>query len=387
MSVGNLHMLMSNIRVPTEFELLRSSSFVNEGSSFSITLNVKSRPTWETLDGNTYNYTIDGSINADDIPGTNLSGTFTLQNDQAVLNVNTAVNDDTIAFVLGNTGTGERTIHKYRINRDLTNPVFESSFTVPTGQYLGMYFRSNGSRLYLQNPSANQFREYGMIAQPSADQWDLNVLGTVFPTDLTYPYGSFGTANNNRQGMWISDDGTKLFQVDRDVKRIYYNIVSPAWDLRQFGSGVGSPTNSKDIAADAQLPSGIFVSPSGTRAFVSSLANPSGILQYNGDPFFLGSWSLAHTLIDENIFPTDVFFDSSGARMYVCSELPNVIQYYELTTVYDISTATLVRTWDLSGTFNSIHAMHFVNPPSETFRITVSDLELSTEVLINDNFS
>lgn len=364
-------MLLSNIITPIKFELLASTASVVEGDSFTITLNVEGR---SVDDGITVGYTIDG-VNDDDFSGAGMTGNFTLQNGTDSLNIEAAVNDDTMAFVLGDTGSGARTLRKYRINRDLTNPIFESSFLAAAGTYLGMFFRNNGSRLYLQDPVADQFREYGLIAAPSPEQWDLNTLGTVSPTNLTYPYGSFGAGSQNRQGMWISDDGTRLFQMDRDQKRISYNILSPAWDLRKEGTGVGTPTSSKDISADAQLPSDIFVRQGGTKAYVSSLANPGGILEYSGDAFFLSSWNLTHVLETPGIFPSDVFFDITGNRMYVSSDSPRVIQYYQLTTAWDLSTAQFVRSWDLSGDFNQIHSIFFFNPPTEIFRITLNETD------------
>lgn len=382
MSVGNFHMLMSNVSASVRYQLLSSTASVSEGESFTLTLNAA--PTGR-VEGNLVGYTIDG-INSDDID-VGLTGDFTMSNDTSQLVVNTAANDDTLLFFYGESSTlGESGIHKYRIDRDLQNPIFESYYPGPGSGLLGMFFKPDGSKLWLQNASADEFEAYTLTGAPSVDQWDLNTIEEDFPAS-----GSYGTVGGNHQGMWISGSGTVLFQVDRDIQYIFQDDI-PAWNPLN----PGNPGRTLNISGDTSLPTGIFVKPDGTKAFVSSIGTPRGILEYSGTAFQCNNWTLTHTLDvgsdSPSKFPTDVFVDPLGNKMYV-SDDNGKIHFYKLDTPWELSTATFLRTLDLSASFDRINALSVVTPPSETFRITLDETDsedkrtgnLSTTVTINDS--
>ena len=370
MSIGNFHMLWADTNIP-QYSLSSVPNSITEGNSFTITLRTKRIP-----DGTTIGYTITG-VNLEDLstPGS-LTGTLTVTSNTATLNVGTNVNDDVYVMILAERpdeyGEGGRfNVHRYIANGDLSsaaylNTLVDLSFS-PTN--LGMYFKPDGSALFLQDPANEQFRRYNFSAAvPDPDQWNLIPSTPDQVGGIPGSIGSYGTLGTNHQGMWISSSGTTLFQVDRDLKRIIQDTI-PVWNPLSCGA----PERTLDISADAGLPSGISVKPDGTKAFISSLTSPAAILEYSGTAFECNTWSLANTFA-VGVNPSDVFVTEDGTRMYV-SDNTAKIHYCTLSTSWDLSTASLVSTWDLSSTFESIAAVYIAEPTSEQFRITLDQLD------------
>ena len=281
---------------------------------------------------------------------------FTLVNNTSDLVVETVENDDSIIFVLGETATGKG-VYKYRTSKKLSFSVLESTYIETSGTNMGMYFKPDGNKFWLQDAANDQFRQYTMAAAPAVDQWDLN---TVTTSPVT---GSYGTTGTNHQGMWIDNTGTKLFQVDRDIQTILQDDIS-AWNPLN----PGTPNRNLNISADTSLPSGIAVKQDGTQAFVSSLS-PSAIIGYIGTAFQCNTWLKDQTL-SLTYNASDVFMDEIGIKMYV-SDVSGKVHMYKLATPWKLSTATLLNTWDLSSTFTSISAVYIIEPESEIFRLTL----------------
>jgi len=355
MSIGNLHMVLANFLASVRFNLLSSTALVSEGNGFTITLDAEGIV---LANGTTVNYTIDG-INSNDITSS-LSGQFSLTNNSAQLSTTTTQNDDTLIFVLGDSGLGSKTVKRYSTDRKLSSPVLQETYNeVESSSNLGMFFKPDGSKMWLQDATNDQFREYSLTAAPSVDQWNLS---TINPTAVT---GSYGSTGGNHQGMWIDETGTILFQVDRDIQTILQDDI-PAWSPL-FPD---APARTLDISAATSLPSGIAVSRDGTRAFVSSLS-PTVVLEYSGVANQCNNWTLSHTLT-VGFSVSDVFVDPLlGTKMYL-SDDSGKVHVYKLLTPWDLSTSEFLATWDLTATFSGIYAVYVVEPDAEIFRITLA---------------
>lgn len=372
MSIGNFHMLLKHPKVP-QFQITSSQDSIDEGNSFTITLDTQRIP-----DGTTVGYTISGVTLSDLSTPASLTGNFTVTNSTDSLSVGTNINDDVYIFVLGVAGI-EHGVWRYSVNPDLSDPQFLNKLVDTGGQILGMYFKYDGSLLFLQDASNDQFRRYTFTAAPDPDQW--NLVPTGGPTTASY-----GTVGSNHQGMWISSAGTTLFQVDRDLKYILQNTIS-AWN--PFNPG--SPSRFLDISATATLPSGISVKPDGTKAFVSCLASPQAVLEYSGTAFQCNTWTLTNSFSFAGDFPSDVYVTDAGTEMYVSSD-NHKIYYCTLSTPWDLSTASLVNTWDLSSTLTEVFAVYVAKPTAEVFKITLDTTDSASNrtgsrfanVVIND---
>lgn len=350
------------------YSLARSTASVTEGNSFVITLT-----TTNVANGTVLPYSITGVDTADiDVP---LTGSFTVQNNTASLTVNTNVNTDTssTAYVLGQTADGQY-VKEFTVSNDLSVTAYVRQFTT-NDTAAGMYFRNDGTTLWLQDPNDDQFARYTMTTP-----WNIG-------TASSRTTASYGSSGSNHQGMWISPAGTTLFEVDRTAQTILQDTI-PTWNPMT----PGLPTRTLNIGTNGgiTLPTGISVKPDGTRAFISTLSPSRTIAEYTGTAFRADLWTLNTTIqTPVGSFPTDVFVNDAGTRMYVTDGNGTnsaKIHYYELSSAWSLSSATFVRTWDLTAFFNDARASYIrvIETASESFVLSLSNGASSIAVTVVD---
>jgi len=164
--------------------------------------------------------------------------------------------------------------------------------------------------------------------RPLSIPWDLNTLGAVVNaftiTDDAFPVGLF-----------FKDDGTKMFVVGQSTKRIYeYTLVIP-WDPSSI---VASP---------------VSISLSAVAGFVLQCA-----FSRDGDFLFITNnvsvysfplptpWDVTSNVSNVSFTPVSgnvdcVTFKREGDKMYLGDQSSITVTEYDLSTVYDITTATL----------------------------------------------
>lgn len=364
MSIGNLHTLLGSTAYISSYILeLSDVTAVESTTTFTVTVLAN------VPNGTTLGYTITG-VNAEDLDfSQSLTDTFSLTGGFSAQDFRASSNDDTEIFLAAEPISGfDYSVAKYRMSANLSNPVLEAEYLYPRDsdqRASSIFFKPDGEKFWLLDNNNEEIAEFSMTPEPNVDQWDLSTV-VAGPVD---PYGTLGT---NHQGLWISSGGTQLFQTDRALKRIMQDTI-PAWNPTS-SLGPQSPERTLDISATANLPTGIHVKPDGTNAFVADLSNPTlgspgAILEYSGTAFQCNTWTFS-TSIAVSYFPLDVRVSDDGIKMYTVGD-NRVIYYYTLSTPWDLSTATLVSSLNLSTSYSLIQGIYIANPATETFRLTL----------------
>ena len=362
MSIGNINMLLGTTAYLSSYSISSSTVSFNEGDAGTITITISAR----VPDGTTVGYTITG-VNAEDLFGGGYGvGPFTMSGNQGILDFSPLINDDTEIFLAVEPLSGSnRSVVKYRTTAALANTVFEAQYFYPVGSSQSassIFFKPDGEKFWLLDNFNDQFMQFTMTPEPNVNQWDLSTV-------VAGSTGSFGNAGTNHQGFWISSSGTQLFQTDRTLKYIIQDTIS-AWNPLN----PGNLERNLDISATANLPTGIHVKPDGTKAFVADVSNPTlgspgAILEYSGTAFQCNTWTFS-TSIAVNYFPLDVRVNDTGTKMYTVGD-NRIIYYYTLSTPWNLSTATLVSSLNLSASYSLIQGIYIANPATETFRLTL----------------
>ena len=126
--------------------------------------------------------------------------------------------------------------------------------------------------------------------------------------------------------------------------------------LTQFSSkATAVPTfvDSFDVGAEESQPRGFTFNNDGTKMFIVGWAGDD-VNEYTlSTGFDLSTASYAgdgeRFLVSQDETPIDLDFNSDGTKMYVVGWTDNDIHEYTLTTAFDVSTASAVATFDLSG--------------------------------------
>jgi len=143
----------------------------------------------------------------------------------------------------------------------------------------------------------------------------------------------------DERGLRFSTDGTKFYVLDgNSPQSVYQYNLSTAWDL----STSSYSNNSFNVSSQETQPSGVAFKSDGTKMY---------IIGYTGDDVneytlstawdvSTASYSQNYSVSSQTTLPTDIYFKPDGTSFYVSGSSTRTVYQYDLTTAWDISTAS-----------------------------------------------
>lgn len=231
-------------------------------------------------------------------------------------------------------------------------------------------FSSNIGTATISEDGTKWFVIFGSSSGSALRRYDMSTAGdlsTSSYTSVTYPSSLY--LNRFTDSMVFKPDGTQIVWTNGGTGLSYsFNTayMSTAWDITTLGS---QSNYSFNMGGGSGI--GIYVSPDGTKLF--AIRNNLDLYKYTmttGWDFSTMSSSAVQTLAIKNLHPNvptfyNVTFSSDGYYMYTIHKrtgfAPGVqwVSMYELSTAWDLSTATRIadRTY---GTFGrELNAIEF----------------------------
>jgi DNA-binding beta-propeller fold protein YncE len=170
-------------------------------------------------------------------------------------------------------------------------------------------------------------------------------------------------------GMSFSTDGTSLFIVDRTLDTVVEHTLTTAWDL----STAGSAGSSFSVSGQETNPMEVFFKPDGTKMYVMGTAGDD-VNEYN----LSTAWNIttashvqAFSVSAKETYPTGLFFKDDGTKMYITGSDSDSVHEYDLSTAWDVSTASFVQSKDISGQETLPWALFFKDDGTKMFIIGV----------------
>jgi len=195
--------------------------------------------------------------------------------------------------------------------------------TEPNGLYVG----DSGAALYIIGSTGDDVTQY--------------TLSTAYDLTTASYTRAFSVSSqvNDPNNIWFKSDGTKMY-VQAVAGAVYVYNLSTAWNI-----STASYSASYDYS-DLGRNDCFYFKPDGTKVF-----NVDGAL---GEIFgydLSTAWDLSNTTGPSPIYylglpgsrPTAMFFDSGGTRLYVLDSGTDVVYQFSLSTAWDVSTGTFVR--------------------------------------------
>ena len=267
-----------------------------------------------------------------------------------------AISSDGTKIYISGTG-GNRNVYQYTLSTpfDVSTGSYASITFDPSAQItartVGVFFNSVGTKMYLLDNGASPNR---IVYQYTlSTPWDISTA--------TYASKSFSIltqvgASNGGEALFFKPDGTKFWsQVDSIIYQ--YTLSTPDDISTAFYSG-------KKFDANAQVGAGranLFFSPDGTKMYYGD-TNSNITYEYNvtatpPPPNTSGFTNISLTSYTGKSFlttgqvgaPTSVFVSPDGTKMYVTDTSHHFVYQYTLSTPFDTSTATYS-----SKSFNTI---------------------------------
>jgi len=193
------------------------------------------------------------------------------------------------------------------------------------------------------NMTLRETNDQVYVADDVAGGWDLS--------NASYSSSSFDVSSQDTspEGIFLKPDGTKMYVAGSTNDSVYEYDLSTAWDVSTASYVQAFSTSSEDTAL-----TDVFFKPDGTKMYTTGSTNNS-IYEYNLSTAWDVSTASYNSVFydmgaaaEEEGLPKGVFFSFDGTRMYaVGSEFDSVYQY-NLSTPWSLSSVSYVRTLDVS---------------------------------------
>ena len=232
--------------------------------------------------------------------------------------------DGTKMYVMGINGDA---VYEYDLSTgwDVSSASYLQNFSVSTQDVSpqDVFFKSDGTKMYMLGSNSDRVYEYDL-----STSWDVSTASFLQNKSISAQGGT-------PTGMFFKDDGTKMFVVDGSgTDDVNEYDLSTAWDI-------SSASFSQDFTIGGQdgIPTSIFFRPEGSGFYMLGDTN-NNVYQYS-----LAGFSVA----DQDTSPKDVFFKPDGTKMYFVGTQGDDVNEYDLSTAWDLSTASYLQNFSVSA--------------------------------------
>jgi len=167
--------------------------------------------------------------------------------------------------------------------------------------------------------------------------WDISTASFV---------QSFETAKNITTGMFFKPDGISFYLVDFESVTVDQYLLNSAWDI-----STASYVQSFNVSAQDTVPIGLFFKDDGTKMYVLGVIGQD-VNEYN----LSTAWNISTASFVQNLSlsaqetsPRVVFFKPDGLKMYIVGHAGDDVNEYDLSTAWDVSTASYSQNFSVAA--------------------------------------
>ncbi len=239
---------------------------------------------------------------------------------------------------------------------------------------LALHFKPDGSRLYVVGQTLDTIKQIDLTIP-----WDISSMTAVGIKTFAYP-------TLNPAGIFLSNDGTKMYASDSTTDTVKQYTLSTPWDittttgsLQIFGNFV-SPSNALE-----GIPRGLAISPDGNYLFFTGNNNESirriTLTSPNTLTPEVSIYSTVQSFALTGLAPSGMYISPDGKFIYFTQiGSSRRVRQIKLATPFDLSTASLSSNYiNLYGNPNlisNIFGIHLSNNLDRMFIINDLDPEL-----------
>ena len=192
---------------------------------------------------------------------------------------------------------------------------------------MGVFFKPDGTKMYVTGRTGDDVNEYNL-----STAW--NISTASYNQNF-----SVGAQDANPTGVSFKSDGTKMYVLGISGDAVSEYSLSTAWNI-----STASYNQNFSVSAQETSPSGVFFKPDGTKMYVVGIVGDD-VNEYN----LSTAWNISTASYNQNFSvsaqensPTGLFFKPDGTKMYVTGQGTDAVWAYTLSTAWDVSTAS----WD-----------------------------------------
>lgn len=265
--------------------------------------------------------------------------------------------DGTKGYIMGNTNTR---IFQYTFSTawDISTGTYASKNILISSQVTagyGLCFSSNGSKVYVIDDGSglgNAIYQYDL-----STSWDISTAS--YSSKNVTTYNTTAIFENGPTGVDISSDGKMIIFIGTSTgavsqSKVFQYPLSTAYDLATANTYFSPLVSSQDTVMTS-----MFFKPDGTKVYLLGGSSATTIILYQytlSIPWNISSMSydsIILNLTSRDTACSSIVFNYTGNRLLVAGGLNDKIYQYNLTTPWDISTASYIRNIDILGTIDA----------------------------------
>ena len=219
-------------------------------------------------------------------------------------------------------------------------------------------FKSDGTKMYILGSSGDDINEYNL-----STAWDVST-GTYSQTGSVK---SDNTVMTGPQGMFFKADGTKVYVTGQASDVVGEYDLSTAWDISTI-----SHNQNFSVASQETSPAGVCFKDDGTTMYVTGI-DSDNVLEYSLSTAWdvsTASYSQAFYVGTQESQPRGIVFKPDGTKMYIAGANGDEVNEYDLSTAWDISTASFNQYYKDYTVPESVVTDVFFKPDGTAYWIT-----------------
>ena len=213
---------------------------------------------------------------------------------------------------------------------------------------------SDGVRPIVRNNGGTW--EYNSAVGPR-DGWDLSEVSYLQNLDVS-------SQELYPSDVFFKSDGLKMYVSGTDGDDVNEYNLSTAWDV-----STASYSQSLSIASQETGLAGFYIKPDGTKLYATGYVG-DGVYEYNLSTAWdvsTASYSQTFSVSGQEATPYTVSFKSDGTKMYIVGVSGDDVNEYTLSTAWDVSTASYNQNFSLAAQTDTPSGIYFKPDGTELY--------------------
>ncbi len=251
--------------------------------------------------------------------------------------------DGTKMFVVHAPGTATISEHALTTAFDINTASQTTTYDISShiSEPRGIRFNSDGTKLYIIS-SAGGNKKIHEYSLSTA--YDVSSLPTPSSTVIS-------SQDGGPRGFTFNTDGTKMFLLGDTNHHVYEYSLSTAFDT----TTISYTSRSLDFSSREVTPRGISFNPTGSKLFITGQSSDE-ILEYDLSTGFNLSTATFNGAFDVSSFankPNDIVFNNDGSKAFLARANSNAVLSFSLSSPYSFVDITGEHTGDVIDTSSS----------------------------------
>ena len=242
-------------------------------------------------------------------------------------------------YIIGSSGDD---VNEYNLSTawDISTASYLQNFSVNAQETnpTGVFFKPDGLKMYVLGQLGLAVNEYDL-----STAWDVSTASFTYPTT---DYFSVRAQESTPTGLFFKPDGLKMYVIGIFGDDVNEYDLSTAWDI-----STASYLQNFSVYAQETSPYGVFFKPDGLKMYIIGTTGDD-VNEYNLSTAWdisTASYSQNFSVAAQETFPQGVFFKPDGLKMYVIGSVGDDVNEYDLSTAWDISTASYLQNFSVNA--------------------------------------